>query len=416
MKAGWTGIFVLGLLSAAPLRAQWDPVGGQWGKSNADDLRIMTWNVEDGICSSNLKSEGVNNWTALARIVAAMQPDVLVLQETADNSGNGTGSGVDSVVDLETTFDLFFHGGQDPFRAGQPQVTAWVQKYVPDYDLPYVFVSLRNDGFNRNVILSRFPFGDLNGDGRDNYIDIPFVSPHRYAPGGNGGIRGFQLAEIDLPNLIYAGDLVIANAHLKAGGSSSDRAQRLTASQNTAYVIDFWYNGAGTGIPDPFNKIIDNPPATHILDDDTPVVLAGDWNEDELSNGRRGPAEWLASAQITGGSDGTDRDRSDSTLDNAFHIFTGSRATRGSSKLDYIAWQDSIASLRRYFVFDSAGTPRASLPPAVLGFGVPGSTSVIASDHLPVIVDLIVPTSGAVLQPLVPGVEARPKSIRRVSP
>ena len=33
---------------------------------------------------------------------------------------------------------------------------------------------------------------------------------------------------------VYVGDLVIGNAHLKAGGSSSDLAQRLEASQRVA--------------------------------------------------------------------------------------------------------------------------------------------------------------------------------------
>ena len=54
----------------------------------------------------------------------------------------------------------------------------------------------------------------------------------------------------------------------------------------------------------------------------------------------------------------TDRDRSDSTYDEAVHVFSGSRVTFGSgSKLDYIAWQDSIATVRRAFVFNTFGTP-----------------------------------------------------------
>ena len=87
---------LLGLVP--PALAQWEPGQGQWGKEDALDLRAMTWNVQDALCRTNAKVEGQNDWTALARIVAALRPDVLVLQECGDNSGNGTGSGVDSVT------------------------------------------------------------------------------------------------------------------------------------------------------------------------------------------------------------------------------------------------------------------------------------------------------------------------------
>ena len=94
------------LALAGSARAQWSPAAGEWLESDARDLRVMTWNVEDGLCSSNPKREGANNWTALARIVAALQPDVLILQECGDNTGNGTGGGVDSVAQLHAWLAL----------------------------------------------------------------------------------------------------------------------------------------------------------------------------------------------------------------------------------------------------------------------------------------------------------------------
>src|SRR5262245_18519843 len=86
----------LGLFTVAA-RGQWNPPAAQWLKSDPRDLRVMTWNIEDGICSTNTKVEGFNDWCALARIVAAMQPDMLIMQEVGDNDGEGTGAGVDSV-------------------------------------------------------------------------------------------------------------------------------------------------------------------------------------------------------------------------------------------------------------------------------------------------------------------------------
>ncbi len=271
---------------------------------------------------------------------------------------------------------------------------AYVQKYAPDYDLPFVFVSPLTDGYNRNVLLSRFPFVDLNGDGVATRPDISGILPDLYAPGGNGGIRGFMFVELDLPDVNYGGDLVIGQAHLKAGQTQSDKEERERAARNVAYYVDYLFNGAGTGVPDPRGKIMDNPPATRILDDLTPVILAGDWNEDELYNGRKGPAEWLVAAEILGGDDGTDRDRSDATFDNAVEPYTGNRATlSGGYKYDYVAWQDSIVLLRRAFIFYSnalAGVP-SWLPPEVAGYTVPHDASRMASDHRPVIADFVLP-------------------------
>lgn len=289
------GLPAVAMLVAPPAGAQWNPPNGEWGKVDELDVRLMTWNVKDGLCSTNGKVEGQNNWCALARITAAFRPDVLLLQECGDNSGNGTGSGVDSVGVLTNVLSLFQLGGTDPYLGGT--ITSYVQKYAPGYSLPHACVSSNTDGYNRNVILSRFPFADLNGDARSALSDIPWVSGDLYAPGGDGGLRGFAFAEIDLPDDDYAGDLVVGNAHLKAGSGSSDHDQRVEAAQNVAYVIDYWFNGAAAGAPDPRGKIADSPPATHVLGPETPVVIGGDWNEDELTNGTKGPAEWLCRAQ-----------------------------------------------------------------------------------------------------------------------
>jgi len=382
---------LLGGVFALPAPAGWDPANGDWSPAEPTDVRVMTWNLLDGIRSDINKTYGENQWTAIAAIVASLKPDVLLLQETGDSSG-----GVDSVAELETTIDLFLHGGYDPFTPGNPEVTAYVQYFDPAYDLPYVFVTTASDSYNRNVILSRYPFRDLNGDGRRTYNDIPYVYADEYAPGGTGGIRGFQFVEIDLPNRIYGGDLVAGNGHLKAGSTSTDLAQRLTAAKNIAYLIDYWYNGAGGDTPDPHAKILDNPAATQTLDGLTALVIGGDWNEDELNDGRKGPAEWFTQAEVAGSPDGTDRDRGDMTYDSSVHYFTGSRATHSSSKLDYLAWQDSISQLRESFVFRTVGTPTGSMPPELLLYPWPAGASGIASDHSPVIADLILPGLSAV--------------------
>ena len=390
-RRGASALLLLALLAPAA-SAQWNPPAGQWGKSVATDLRVMTWNIEDALCSSVDKVEGANSWCAIARLVAAFKPDVLLLQECGDNTGEGTGSGVDSVANLTTTIDRFLHGGTDPFHGNAP-VTSWVRKYAPSYDLPHVFVSVETDGFNRNVILSRYPFADLNGDGKTAISDVPSVLANSaWAPGGDGGIRGFAFAEIDLPDATYAGDLVLGNAHLKSGGSGADHAERVVAAQNVSYVMRYWFNGNGGGVPDPSGRISDSPPATSVLGPSTPIVIGGDWNEDEYTNGQKGPAEWLANALTTGGTgDGTDRDGSDGTIDHVLNAFTGSDNTHsGGDKLDYVAWQDSVVTYRLGTVFISGSTPAGAQPPEIQGFaGGPSSATSIAADHRPVFVDLV---------------------------
>jgi endonuclease/exonuclease/phosphatase family metal-dependent hydrolase len=381
---------LISLASASVASAQWNPSARQYGKTDVRDLRVMTWNVYDTICStSTTKVEGLNDWCAAARIIASVKPDVLILQEAGDNSGNGTGTGVDTVADLTTTIQLFLQGGNDPFR-GNVAVTAYVSKYATTYNLPYIYVSDQSDGYNRNVILSRYPFVDLNGDNRvatGNFFNLADL----YATGGGGGIRGFAFAEIDLPDAQYGGDLVMGCAHLKSGGTASDLADRLKAAQNVAYYIDYLFNGGGTAVPDPRNKIIIAPKPNRILDAGTPVIIGGDWNEDENTNGRDGPAFWLARA-AGGVDDGTDRDRSDSTFDDARDIFnTNTRTTQGSSKLDYIAWQDSIATLRRAVIFNTATMNSNTYPAEIQGLAAPSTASGLASDHRPVIADFILP-------------------------
>ena len=386
----------IAFLFGTSLLAQWSPTTGQWGRQSPTDLRVMTWNMLDAICSTNVKNSATNNWAAAARIIAAMQPDVLILQECGDNSGNGTGSTADTQAQLTTTVGMFLRGGIDTFRANAA-ITQHVQAFAPGYDLPYVHVSSVSDGFNRNIILSRYPFLDLTGDGQAIRSDTPTITADLYAPGGNGGIRGYMWAEIDLPDATYAGDLVVGNAHFKAGSTTSDLSQRMTAAQNIAYYIDYMWNGAGGAAPDSRARIADSPAATRVLGPNTVVITGGDLNEDETTNTRVGPVQWLASGPVVdgAGTDGTDRNRTDMKFDQSVEPFTSNRTTfQGSNyKPDYLLWQDSICALRRSFVFDSARLPNAAaMPSQIAGFtGGGGTASFVAADHLPVVGDFVMP-------------------------
>lgn len=395
------------LLTPASAPAQWNPQAGQYGKSTETDLRVMTWNIRKAINSQANKANSINAWNATARIVAAMKPDILILQECG---GLPNDAGVDNVTNLQTTFNLWINGGNDPFNNNTP-VESYITLYDPDLTYPYRFISTSTDGYNRNVIISRYPFQDLNNTPATTTLsDIAIFGADAYAPGGNGGVRGYMFAEIGLPDDIYAGDIVIGNGHLKAYGNCSDQTQRETAARNIAYFIDYLYNGAGTGTPDPNNKIPWANANTTLLDEFTPVVWGGDLNQPLTGSGcwTKNPVRWLAEAQLQNGNDGTNRDRSDSTIDTAAEPITGNITTQGSTnggsngKIDYLLWQSSIATAVRQFTFNSnlAAGQGATLPPPVNTFPFfAASASSTASDHRPVIIDFQLPLAEAKPKP-----------------
>jgi hypothetical protein len=375
------------LFAGAAAHAQWDPVHAQWRKSDPNHLRVMQFNVHDGLRSQIPKTEGLNQWTALARIVASLRPDVILLEECADNNG------VDTVANMQTVLNLFMDGGTDPFLGGP--VTSYVKLYAPDYDLPTRIVGLVDDGFNRNCILARFPTADINGSGTAVDHNFLISAPAgAYWTSGTAEIRGIIIAEFDLPDAVYAGDLVCTCSHLKSGSDQASKDQRARVGPRIAAFLDAQYNGLGTGVPDPQGFVFSPGNPASILSPATPVIWGGDLNEDENTNGRRGPADYMAFGAGQGGNDGCDRDRTDATYDSAVDFFNGSRATQGSGKLDYLLWHDSIAALQRSFVFNTQTITGGGgqFPPELAG--MPGGAALasgIASDHKPVIIDVAVP-------------------------
>jgi len=362
----WYGCAGLGfaataLLASALFAAKavaFNPAAGDWHKGDPTHIRIMTFNVEDGIgvgVSTTPATPTVtgSSWSYIGLICQALQPDVICLQEV-EPSG--------TVATTKT----------------------WVQNWANEHfgaGVMHVYVSTATDGFNRNVNVSRFPYADINGDGVANYHDIfVFPGPGGLPPGtpSGGHIRGWAQSEIDLPDAIYRGDLFVGNSHLRSGGSSADLNERIVAAQNTAY----WINNALNVNTAPFA-----PPQP--LDAYTPVVLCGDMNQNSLTVG---PIPWLRGWTSTP-NDGTDRDGSEMEVAAAVEPFTGSTVTHdGGSRLDYILVQDSIATVVEAFVFNSlAAASNGALPPELAAVMNGHNASTFASDHRAVVVDLALP-------------------------
>ena len=402
-RPSWQPALLALVVGAASSPGQWDPANRQWGKSDPDDLRVVTFNVRDRLCSTIAKQQGANPWTAIVVQIAALRPDVVIFQECGDNSGNGSGSAqgyntVDTIQRMTDTMHYFMRGGTDAYVSGNPAVTSYVTKFTTDYDLPYTYVADVTDNFNRNVVLSRFPLQDLNGDGRAGVATYSLTadSLNPWYSSGNAGIRGFIFAEIALPDDRYAGDLVFGGAHMKSGSAGSDFTERLQAAQRAAYFIDAVFNGLGGSTPDPRTRWTTFPRPTSVLSPTTPVIWAGDFNEDEFTNAGDGPTLWMTRANAASpATDGTDRDRTDSSFDDSRDVFNPSNratiGTSGNTKFDYICWQDSIATLRRSFTFRAASMPSTATPPEFANYPAFYTNISGASDHRPVVADFILP-------------------------
>ena len=66
--------------------AQFNPGAGQWGKTDPTDLRVMTYNIQDALCSTsttnNSPTTSATDWQALAR--EPTPSAVLMLAETVE--------------------------------------------------------------------------------------------------------------------------------------------------------------------------------------------------------------------------------------------------------------------------------------------------------------------------------------------
>ena len=91
------------------------------------------------------------------------------------------------------------------------------------------------------------------------------------------------------------------------------------------------------------------------------------------------------------GTDGTDADRTDSTFDSVSDPFTGNTDTRGGSKLDYIAYQDSVGTAINQVVLYTNQIPAGQFPPEMASFSLAGLLSGLGSDHQAVFVDFALP-------------------------
>lgn len=262
-----------------------------------------------------------------ARILHALQPDIICFQE------------------------VWAHTGSD--------VSGLLEKWLPLDDEKSWYT---HQGFG-NVICSRWKLG---------------LTASETAPPGSE-IQAMAL--IDLPDSIYLHDLYVVNCHFACcgcSGSSADRARQKNADANVN-----WFRDARS-----VGESVDLVP-------NTPFVICGDFN---MVGGIQPLNTLLTGNIIDEGTFGADSppDWDGSSISDVFPLHAGGPYSYtwrddstlfGPGRLDFVLYSDSVLAVKKTFVL---WTP--DLPADVLAaHGLLSPDTQVASDHLPLVVDFVLP-------------------------
>lgn len=301
----------------------YDPASGDYSKIDPLDVRVLTYNTYQTFIIDPERDAAYN------RILAAINPDIIVFQEIAVSvSSNAVVNRLNSVL---------------------PNGTSW---YVNDG---------LSDGYSRVVTASRYP-----------------LSLQRTDTTPPSSTRGVNLCLVDLPDGDYSLDLYMLGVHLKAGTSGSDEDKR----QRSCDAIASWLGDARTS-GDYINLPVNTP---MIVTGDfnfyssTPAQEVTLRTGDIDDNGTFGP-------DIKGDWDVTDIAELRPT-----DPFTGDTDTYSSnysnpnSRLDRFYYTDSAMAAGARFILNTLTMSYTAR--SALGLNVTDTTSSQTSDHLPVVMDV----------------------------
>ena len=202
-------------------------------RSAASDVRVMSWNVK---INSILPPNGIRH-ESFARIVRAIDPDVIALQEVM-------------WPDLAA------------------QLSRQMNGYIPLEDGASWYVHTVSD----NVLISRYPMRWKGGE-----LTTPYPFPRLGLPDFH---HGFAAALLELPGSTGGAELLVVAMHNKSGGDHDDVRLR----QNHADAIVRWIRELRGSAQE--NSIADY----------TPIVILGDMNA--VPNASMAPFETLMSGDI----------------------------------------------------------------------------------------------------------------------
>ena len=306
----------------------------------SSDLRVMSWNVK---MSSILPPNGVRR-ESFARIVRAIDPDVIALQEVM---------WPDLAAQLSQQMN-----GYLPLEDGR----SWHVHAVSD-----------------NVLITRYPMRWRGGE-----LATPYALPQLRLPNFR---YGFAAALLELPD---GAELLIVAMHNKSGANDSDvRLRQKHADAIVGWIRDLRSSAEKSSIADL-----------------TPIVILGDMNV--VPDASMAPFETLMSGDIADeetfgsdfsidwdGTDMTDARPSHNALGREYYTWRNDNMPFAPSALDRILYTDSVMAVRNRFVLNTMTLS----PDDLADLGLQKSDVLYDGDpsyydHLPLVADFeIIPNS-----------------------
>ena len=303
------------------------------------DVRVMSWNVKR---NSILPPAGVRH-ESFARIVQALDPDIIALQEVLS-------------PDIDAT------------------LTRLMNLYIPLEDGKSWHVHSVSD----NALISRYPMRWQDGE-----LAVPHPIPQWGLPDFH---FGFASALVDLPKRFGDTDLLVLAMHNKSGGD--EMHVRMRQIQSDAMVR--WLRDLRTSAQE------------HTVADSTPIVILGDMNV--VPQASMQPYETLLIGDIADEEtfgpdfridwDGTgliDAKPSHNGKGQEYYTWRNDDLHFEPSALDRILFTDSVTTIRQRFVLNTM----TMSPNDLANLGLQESDVLYDGnpnyyDHLPLVVDFAI--------------------------
>jgi endonuclease/exonuclease/phosphatase family metal-dependent hydrolase len=266
-------------------------------RSDADrfQVRVLSWNVKFG---SIFPPDG-NRHAGFARIVRAVNPDVLVLQEVDPRETERLGRMMDRIISLGHSRFWQIHGASD------------------------------------NVIISRYPIGMTAGE-----LVVPFPLPI------NPGFHyGHGMALIDLPDAQAEADVYVIAMHNRSRDGEENRQRR--QKQSDALIRHLRELRKGAVVPDQTPVIVAGDMNVHPgeVPQHFVTLLEGDI-VDEKRFGADFRPDWDGTAL-------TDANPSHNARGSEFYTWRDDSEAFPPGQLSRILYTDSVMTLTHAFVVNT---------------------------------------------------------------
>lgn len=303
---------------------------------NYSDVRVMSWNVK---LTSILPPDGVRH-ESFARIVRAIEPDVIGLQEV--------------MLPHQAEILAQLMNRYIPLERG----ASWQVHTVAD-----------------NALISRFALRQRSGE-----LVVRYPYPELGLPDFH---YGYAAALIDVPNHLGGTDIYVVAMHNKSGsGEENVRLRQLQSDAIARWLRD-----------------LRKPGHTNSISDNTPVVILGDMNV--VPGAPMRPFETLLTGDIADedtfgpdfgmdwdGTDMADARPSHNAKEQSYYTWRNDNLPFEPSALDRILFTDSVMSVCQRFVLNTMTMSTDEL--ASLGLrdsDVMYDQEADYYDHLPLVAD-----------------------------